>query len=67
MPNAGPTAGLTAKDHKPSDVQSPALIGSSNIHASQATARPHFGPSLIDAADRAYQSDPAVRKGSNWI
>lgn len=66
LSSGAPLAELPAKEGSIGKVRPPALLASSQVHHSQATARPHWGVEMIDQADRKYQTDSSVRKPNNW-
>jgi len=66
LTSGAPHASLPAKEGAIGAVRPPALLAASQIHHSQATARPHWGVEMIDQADRKYRTDPTIRKPNNW-
>lgn len=65
--SGAPTAALPATDGKASAASPPALLSQSRVKQSAATARPWYDTSDINAADRKYRSDSAVRKSEDWL
>ena len=65
--SGAPTAGLPATEGQIGAVRPPALLSPSNVKHSQATARPHYGVELINAADRKNQTDRAIRQAPSWL
>jgi len=63
------SAGLAPKDGPRSggSTKPSAGLGSYSVHKADGQQRPNYGKDVIDAAHRRHDTDPAIRKQSNWI
>jgi len=67
--SSGPSASLPPKDGPRSGgaTKPSGGLGSYQVHKADGSQRPNYGTALIDQADRRHDTDPAIRKQSDWI